>query len=235
MRAPGTGYIRPMPPADRRYTDAEVTRILERATAHADATATAPTDPHGLTLAQLQDIGREIGVSPVVIAESAALVDVPAGAITQRVVGLPVALERIVPLPRPLTDAEWERLVVDLRETFDARGVTHQEGSLRQWTNGNLQALLEPADEGYRLRLRTRKGNAPGLMTGGAAFGVIGFTGLLTAGTDLGAMAATGLLMISGLATLLGTGIALLPWAKRRAQQMDDVAARLLARTTFDP
>jgi hypothetical protein len=226
-----------MPPVDRRYTDAEVTRILERATARADTPATAPTDPQGLTLAQLQDIGREIGVSPALIAESAALVDLPARAITQRLAGLPLAVERVVPLPRPLTDAEWERLVVDLRETFDARGATRQEGSLRQWTNGNLQALLEPADVGYRLRLRTRKGNAPGLMIGGAVFGVIGalgFTGVLAVGTDVGAMFATGALMISGLATLLGTGVALLPWAKRREQQLADVAARLLARTTPD-
>jgi len=227
-----------MPSADRRYTDDEVTRILERATASADASAESGVAVHtaaeGLTLAQLQDIGREIGVSPAIIAQSAALVDVPASAITQRVVGLPLALERVVPLARPLTDDEWERLVVDLRETFDARGVTQQDGTLRQWTNGNLQALLEPADEGYRLRLRTRKGNAPGLITGGAVFGTIGaigLAGLLTGTTDVGAMFATGSLLVAGAVTCLSTALALLPWAKRREQQMAEVAARLIART----
>jgi hypothetical protein len=222
-----------MSPSDRRYTDAEVTRILERATSGPEPTAAVPTDPHGLTLAQLQDIGREIGVSPAVIAQSAALVDVPDSNITQRLLGMPLAVERVVPLRRRLTDEEWERLVVDLRETFDARGVVRQEGSLRQWTNGNLQALLEPSDDGYRLRLRTRHGNAPGWMVGGAVFATIGtvtFTGIVANTTDVGAMFATGALMVSGLGILASTVLTLLPWGKKRQQQMADVAARLLAR-----
>ena len=42
-------------------------------------------------------------------------------------------------------------------------------GSLRQWTNGNLQALLEPTATGHRLRLGTLKGNARASMAAGLA------------------------------------------------------------------
>ncbi len=221
-----------MAPAERRYSDAEVARILERATAHVDGATTAPVDGDGLTLAQLQDIGREIGVPPAVIAQSAAIVDLPHGTVTRRVAGMPLAVEHVVPLPRRLTDDEWERLVVDLRDTFDARGVTRQDGSLRQWANGNLQALQEPDGTGFRLRLRTRKGNTPGLMAGGAVsclVGGLGYAGVV-ATTDVGAMWATGVLAIGGLGTLLGAALALGPWARRRQQQMAGVAARLVGR-----
>jgi DNA-3-methyladenine glycosylase II len=37
-----------------------------------------------------------------------------------------------------LSDDQWDRLVVDLRETFNAAGIVGREGSLRQWRNGNL-------------------------------------------------------------------------------------------------
>ncbi len=65
------------------------------------------------------------------------------------------------------SDEEWERLVVDLRETFDARGIVRHDGALKQWTNGNLQVLLEPDEKGHRVRLRTTKGDARGMMVGG--------------------------------------------------------------------
>ena len=36
-----------------------------------------------------------------------------------------------------------------------ARGHLSEEGPFRQWTNGNLQALLEPTESGQQLRLKT--------------------------------------------------------------------------------
>ena len=57
---------------------------------------------------------------------------------------MPVGVSRTVTSAGNFTEREWERLVVDLRETFDAKGAVKREGSFRQWTNGNLQALVEP-------------------------------------------------------------------------------------------
>ena len=77
---------------------------------------------------------------------------------------------RTVYLDRPVSDHEWDLLVVDLRETFNARGKLRQEGSFRQWTNGNLQVLLEPTDSGERLRLKTVKSGArASILMGGTA------------------------------------------------------------------
>ena len=71
-------------------------------------------------------------------------------------------------LPRPLTDHEWEQLVSELRATFNARGTISVHGGLREWRNGNLHAYIEPAEGGYRLRIRTVKGSAQGVMMAGA-------------------------------------------------------------------
>ena len=113
-----------------------------------------------MTLAQLQEIGREVGIAPVMVAEAAKAIDLLGRPMSRYFLGLPIGVGRTVNLDRKLSDEEWERFVVDLRETFDARGRLKSEGSFRQWTNGNLQALLEPTPTGQQVRLRTLKGAA---------------------------------------------------------------------------
>src|SRR5258705_12577768 len=53
-------------------------------------------------------------------------------------------------------------------------GRTRSEGSLRQWTNGNLQVLLEPTETGHRLRFGTVHGGARAAI--GMGFAVFGVT-----------------------------------------------------------
>src|SRR5688572_7256765 len=111
-----------MPPPERRFDQSEVAAILERATMRDEPGRQRVATSDGLTLAQLQDIGREVGIAPDAIAESAYMLDAGGPRATRGFLGLPLRVERVVPLPRRLTDEEWERLVVDLREIFDARG-----------------------------------------------------------------------------------------------------------------
>ena len=154
---------------ERRFDEDEVAAIFERATAReaAGGRQLVPSGNRGLTLGPLQDIGRDVGLAPDAIAEAAASLVRGERSATRHFLGVPIGVERVVPLPRRITDEEWERIVVELREVFDARGVVKQEGSLRHWRNGNLQALLEPTDGAQRIRLRTFKGDAPGMITGG--------------------------------------------------------------------
>jgi len=216
---------------ERRYTDDEVAEILDRATESPTGSSLGSPSATGMTLAELQDIGNEVGIPKDAIARAAASLDRPLpDAIAHRTfLGTTVGVGRSVDLPRPLTDEEWNRLVVDLRMTFDAKGKIRQEGAFRQWTNGNLQALLEPTASGERLRLRTVKGSAmPGMGVGGAMMvgaaigGMIAFfTGTAAAAVDLSMLAATG-------AALFGYARIPLPnWARTREQQMEDVIERL--------
>lgn len=219
--------------SDRRFTELQATAILERAAARPEGQAlqTVEAAAGGLTLAQLQEIGREVGIDPRAIADAAERED--DRTIMRTIAGLPVGVQHIVRLPRRLTDAEWEQVVVDLRETFDAKGRVTADGSLRQWSNGNLHAFLESDRAGQRLRIRTFKGDAlPMMGLGGVAMMVaIGTLAsvAITKGSVAGAAAGIGPIAIVGLAMVTVTGARLFRWARRRSEQMAEVAARVLS------
>jgi hypothetical protein len=219
--------------SERRYDEDEIAAIFERAT---EAQETGPRHlaaPEGMTLAQLQEIGREVGIPAELVADAAQSLDRPVPApVVRSFLGLPIRVGRTVELGRRLTDDEWEQLVVDLRETFDARGTVRHEGSLRQWTNGNLQVFLEPGAAGHRLRIKTTKGSAVAGMRGGMA--------AMAGGTALAALlAATGqlangntvigpaIIFLGGLGALVVTAARLPAWARERTRQMDAIVARL--------
>jgi hypothetical protein len=217
--------------AERRYNDKEIAAIFRAAAEE------GPQSPQrevardeGLTLAELQSIGTEVGISSEAVAQAARAVDVRVGAASRTFLGLRIGVARTVNLNRRLTDEEWERLVVQLREVFNARGRTRSDGSLRQWTNGNLQVLLEPTETGHRLRFRTTHGAARASI--GAGLAVLGVTAIVAvsgaiwgtlgdAGSGIALMAAAGVGMIA-------SGALRLPrWARLRERQMEALAARI--------
>ncbi len=125
-------------------------------------------------------------------------------------------------------------------KTFDARGTVRYDGPFRQWTNGNLQALLEPTATGHRIRLRTVKGDARVLMTVGlGSLGVAAavLVALAVAGGlgDPGSLTGAGFLSAIGLG-MFGIGALRLPgWARLRRRQMEGVAARLALAAESQP
>ena len=154
-----------------RYQEDEVREIFEAAARARDAEGVAHPSRDGLTLAQLQEIGRDVGLSPARIAEAATALDLHRGARPRGThLAMPVSVGMTVPLPRALDDHEWSLLVAELRQTFRARGQDRSGGSGRVWTNGNLHAYVEAAPEGYRLRLGTTKGSARGFNLVGLGF-----------------------------------------------------------------
>lgn len=215
----------------RRFDEAEVAAIFRQAAEAQHTRQQQLPAGEGLTLAELQEIGGEVGISSELIRQAATSMEKGGVPTSRTFFGLPIGVGRTIELGRRLTDEEWERLVVDLRETFDARGTVRQDGSLRQWTNGNLQALLEPTETGHRVRLRTVKGDARGMMIGGVSMFGAGAVSLLAAvfqGTvDAGMLSSLGFLATMG-AGMFGAGALRLPgWARARRQQMQEIAHRL--------
>jgi hypothetical protein len=213
--------------SERRFNEAEVAAIFERATEAQQKGQRPLASGEGMTLAELQEIGREVGIAPEQVASAANALTRVGQPTARTFLGLPIGVGRTVELNRRLTDDEWERLVVDLRETFDARGNVKSEGSLRQWTNGNLQALLEPTATGHRLRLRTVKGDARSMIVGGLVMLGVAATGFFGAFAGLGDAAGMSVLAAMG-AGMFGAGAVRLPsWARQRRQQMEEIAGRL--------
>lgn len=93
-----------------------------------------------MTLAQLTEVAREAGIEPSALLSAARAVEQGALVPTQQhtAFGLPVGVSRTAEFSRPVSTEEWERLVVVLRETLQARGTMRQEGSLRSWSNATF-------------------------------------------------------------------------------------------------
>jgi len=217
---------------ERRYNDDEIAAIFERASETQSAgggALPASRGGDGLTLAELEDIGREVGIPAPLIERAARSLDVADRTRGRWMLGLPIGVSHTVDLDRSLTDEEWHRVVLDLRETFDARGRLREDGPFKQWTNGNLEALLEPTPTGQRLRLRTVKGNAIRLMSvGGVLVALSGFLTIDAAvhGDLLSKLAGVAFPLLMGLGIVGANAIRLPEWARLRRKQMQEVAER---------
>lgn len=220
---------------ERRYDEDEVDRIFRLASEARDAGSRRPDVGRGLTLRELQEIGEEVGIPKELVTRAASTIEGgPEGGV-RSVMGVPVGVSRTVDLPRPLTDDEWERLVVRLRRTFDTRGNIESSGGLRQWWNGNLQVHVEPGPSGYQLRLQTFKGNVRPMLSMSAA---MLFVALFI--TVLALFADTTVDMV-GPFTLAAIGIgvgavslgALPSWVRLRERQMDEIAKTALEWTAL--
>jgi hypothetical protein len=215
---------------ERRFNEAEVAAIFERATEAQQTGQRELPSGDGLTLAEVQEIGREVGISPELVVQAVKAIDQVGRPTSRTFLGLTIGVGRTIELDRKLSDDDWERLVVDLRETFDARGTVRRDGSLRQWTNGNLQALLEPTETGHRIRLRTVKGDARNMMVGGIAM-VTGAAGAVIAATlrtgDPARLSALAVAAAIGIGMYGIAALRLRPWAQLRERQMEEIAGRL--------
>ncbi len=224
---------------DRRFSEQEVAFILERA-AVAEQEESSTDEPReltdgvkapatGMTLRQLTEIAREAGLSPDSIQRAASAVSRGDLVPTQRVTsfGLPIGVGRIVEFERRVSDSEWERMVVALRETFQARGIMRQEGSLRSWNSGNLTAMLEPTATGHRLRLTTRKGDASGMIGFGITMlSIAAVIAAIVVFSQLSPMPwwSPSVFAAIGIAAIAQTALRLPRWARTRAAQMEAFA-----------
>jgi hypothetical protein len=217
--------------AERRYNDKEIAAIFRAAAEEGPPSSQREVArDEGLTLTELQAIGGEVGISSEAVAQAARAVDVRLGAASRTFLGLRIGVARTVNLNRRLTDEEWERLVVQLREVFNARGRTRSDGSLRQWTNGNLQVLLEPTETGHRLRFGTTHGAARAAI--GAGLATLGVTAIVAIsgafwGTLGDAASGIALMAAAGLGMIASGALRLPRWARLRQQQMEALARQV--------
>ncbi len=85
---------------ERRYSEEEVAAIFERA-AEAQQTARRQLPPgEGMALADLQEIGREVGFPPELVAQAARSLEQVGRPASRTFLGLPIGVGRTVRSPR---------------------------------------------------------------------------------------------------------------------------------------
>jgi hypothetical protein len=223
---------------ERRYQDDEVSAIFEAASAPLPSRE-EPADaapPNGLTLAELQAIGKEVGIPAERIAQAAAALEHRRPPIPRRRdLGMPVTAAHVVDIPRSLTDREWSMVVADLRETFGAWGKESSHGETRVWRNNNLHAIVEPTATGYRLRLGTLKADGLAMNRMGAAGLVMGLVVAFAVRGDPAGMVGVLALGSVGVGAFLINAVRLPRWASLRERQMQGIAERTLSLLASPP
>lgn len=214
---------------ERRYQDDEVRQILDLAIDDEDRPPQALPASGGLTLRELQDVAREVGVPAERISRAVATFEGRGEAVPRgTTLGFPTTVGRIVPLPRNLTEREWELLVAELRTTFGGKGVVTSQGGLREWQHGDTHALIEPTETGYRLRLVDSSPAIAGIAVGGilmAVFLMI-FVVLLGKGDPGLKLLFPSFFVLSGAAMAAASALSLPRWARRQEKSMEHLARR---------
>lgn len=212
-----------------RFTEDDVRRIFARAAErqHADEPG-----PPGLSLAELQEIGRSAGLDPAQIA--AAVAEVRGGVETPEAtfwgVDLTPRASRV--LPGEMTEEAWTQMVARLRRTFKVKGVATEVGRTREWTGtnsqgglSNLHVVAESVEGGTRVTLETsRAKEGKEMWAVPATFGVISLLlGILFAVGDFepGLWMLPALFLVLGAVGTLGGRIALARWSDKRDRQFD--------------
>ncbi|WP_412061890.1 hypothetical protein [Rubrivirga sp. IMCC45206] len=168
--------------AERTYSEREVADLIGRAVERQQEAA-APHAEVGLTLAEVERIGRETGIDPAHLRAAAAEMDA-AGRTLSRQSGQTtthVAVERWV--DAPLTPEGWEDIVahleaeIGLDTALTTHGTVQQVGHAYEWSHtsslGIRTTVTASAREGRtRLRLRQLVGSA-GVRTEGVIYGLV--------------------------------------------------------------
>lgn len=192
-----------------------------------------------MSLAALTEIAREAGIDPAQVELAAREVVLHRGRPPARTrMGLPALLEEQRILPGPVTDAQWERIVAELRSTFQKSGIVSQFGEVREWMSGEdttgsgpVKVRLEPFEDGTLVTVS--QSTEPFAITGytlAGSFGAVAtLLGVLFALGDFEpqVFGVAGLMVILSALSPLVTWMAGRSWVPRQEEKMRGVLARL--------
>lgn len=192
----------------RVYSDAEMRRILEQASA--PASSRQPEARTGYTLAEIRAVAREVGIEPDAVDRAASTLDAPA--ITHSFMGLPLTLQMEIVAPRKAEREDLRSLAARADATFGSQGAVTWESGGMQWFNERERAFVGVAPEGAATRVRVitdLSGGLP-LIVGGigiaAVVAVLNIVMNADNAADLVSAAVVGVVAVGGIHVL---------WARR--------------------
>jgi hypothetical protein len=190
----------------RRFTDREVALVLKRASEMEESVGDEVGGGSGLSLAELEDIGREVGISAVSLRSAVAGLDRGRGLNAARIAGAPLVQRAVHGIPTRLDEETIRELVAIVDRDLDGAGtVTEALGSVR-WTASDrfrsTQVRISPTEGSTAIevvektngRLRRVMHALPG------AWGAMAIMPILSSGATSApqAVALTGAAVIAG-------------------------------------
>ena len=218
----------------KRFSESEAQRIFARA---AERQHAAADEEAGLTVEELEEIGRTAGLDPAFVRAAAAdaLRPDPVAEDAHDALGMPRHVRRERLIPGTVDDEAWARIVADLRARFKTSGVASQIGPLREWTTSasdNAQpAQISLHTEGEATRVvaeQSFRNSRLGFGIGGGvnlAMGLIFSVVALTAEPDMWIPAVV--LASFSLVFLLGAVLGMRSHARRQAERFEGAMDRI--------
>lgn len=165
----------------RRYNEQQIGAILQRS-GEIQSGLSPDADSHGLTLEELQRVASEVGIEPHVVEQAALEVDSGAKGHAASAKVLDHTIDG------PITDEQWEDMVISLRQYSGKPGTSTLQGSTREWTSdtdmGSL--TLTAASRNGRTRFRMMGDNSSVSAVGWILGLTFGFLGVLIMTAILG-------------------------------------------------
>jgi hypothetical protein len=216
-------------PLVRSYDEREVALILKRAV---DLQEGHGEGQQRLTLGDVQQIAREVGIDPLQVARAAETLERRSLVGDRSVLGAPTTLQTSVVLDREISDTELGEMLDLLRSTLGLQGTTSQGLDTIEWTGrdsvGGYSVTVSRRSGSTRLHLGTQRNEqAVVVVTLTGLAGMIGF-GITAASLD--PVSALGFWALLGGAGAATAGMSRLLWqriARRWDGRLRDLALRL--------
>ncbi len=217
----------------RQYSEKEVAAILKKA-AHASSQDKRQAE-EGLTLDELEAIGREHDIDPTAIRRAAASLDrVREASRAGTYLGVNTDVRHIARIPGPVSGDTFASIAEDCRRIFGARGHVRSDETSWEWHNGNLRVVLEPDPDsaGHRLYMSSRLGAARSMAPAGL-FAAVMAAFVFLAGTFTGEpdiVPISVLMAVVGAALYSVAHVSTRSWSAERQAQMTELGQRAAQR-----
>jgi hypothetical protein len=224
----------------RRYTDAEVRLLLERAT-RTQGLVPAARQAHGLTLAELEEVAAEAQIDVGRLRAAAHELELerssrPAG-IGARLAGGPLRVQMERTLPFESSEAALQRLVMSIGATAEEAGEPRFVGRTFTWTastNAGRRTSVRVNVHGGRttIQVEERYGELVGGLFGGVLGGVGGGVGIGAGGVVAGVLGSVALAIAIPAAVIGGSyaacRIGFGAYVRKRARQLNTMCERIV-------
>ncbi len=140
-----------------RFNRDEISNILKRA-AELEHQDNEGEESDGLTLEELQQVSREVGIDPKYIDLAWDELRSENVNITPGLFGGPFTYRTNATAGRPIEDDEWEDIVTEIRNIHGGIGKTGKLGKTFEWEQrkrevGYIQIAISPKDDHSRIRI----------------------------------------------------------------------------------